>query len=331
MIVGADHSRDGLSNVIKFLTKLFGKNAQKLRRLSVPPYTVYTRNFDSTVWAYELGDVLGRLSPNDSAALEQSWRLFETSLISWRTECSLKAIEASREIATQLPEARLADTVVSLLIDHSGSMRGQSILMAAAAADIAQNFLRQLGCKVEVLGFTTSSWRGGRSRMHWERSGESERPGRLCDLLHIIYSSADTTSTSGLGRGVKNMLRPDLLKENVDGEALEWAAERLFSRTEKSKLLLVLSDGVPADDSTLIANDRHYLIRHLAQVISKLEKDDRIGLMAIGLGHDVGSYYKASRRIDSSHQFGFAVIELLKDGLIGSGRDRVAQESGRNG
>ncbi|HTO30311.1 MAG TPA: CobT protein [Pararhizobium sp.] len=200
-------------------------------------------------------------------------------------------------------------------------MRGQSIIMAAAAADIAQNFLRQLGCKVEILGFTTSSWRGGKSRIRWERSGEMEKPGRLCDLLHIVYRSAADTRISSLNYGLKNMLRPDLLKENVDGEALEWASERLFKRDETSKLLLVLSDGAPVDDSTLKANGPYYLIRHLAQVISRLESDERIHLMAIGLGHDVGKYYKISHRIDSSDQFGLGIIDLLKNDLINLNRN----------
>lgn len=303
--------------MIKLFNKLFGRPAETTTGSSNPSYGVYTRDFDSTVGAYELKDVLGRLSPEDSSALEQSWRVFETSLMAWRTECGLKAIEASRDIANHVTKAQLADTVVSLLIDHSGSMRGQSIIMAAAVADIAQNFLRQLGCTVEILGFTTSSWRGGKSRSQWERGGEIETPGRLCDLLHIVYRSAADTRVSGAGYNLKNMLRPDLLKENVDGEALEWASERLFNRNEKSKFLLVLSDGVPADDSTLKSNGPYYLVRHLTQVISKLENDDRIRLMAIGLSHDVGKYYRTSRRIDSSDQLGFGVIDLLKDGLVG--------------
>lgn len=306
--------------MIKFFNKLFRRQTETAIRPSKTSYSVYTRDFDSTVAVYELKDVLGRLSPEDSSALEQSWRVFETSLMAWRTECSLKAIEASREIADHVTKVQLADTVVSLLIDHSGSMRGQSIIMAAAAADIAQNFLRQLGCKVEILGFTTSSWRGGKSRIQWERSGEIETPGRLCDLLHIVYRSAADTRACGLGYSLKNMLRPDLLKENVDGEALEWASERLFNRDETSKFLLVLTDGVPVDDSTLKANGPYYLIRHLAQVITKLENDDRIRLMAVGLSHDVGKYYKTNRRIDSSDQFGFGVIDLLKDGLMGINR-----------
>lgn len=304
--------------MIKFFCSLFRQSDRKPSPPIPPPYRVYTREFDKTIAAYQLDEVLGKLSPDDAAALEQSWHILETSLMAWRTECSLKAIEASREIGAHVTKAQLADTVVSLLIDHSGSMRGQSILMAAAAVDIAQNFLRQLGCQVEILGFTTSSWKGGKSRIKWERSGKIEKPGRLCDLLHIIYRSAADSRTSGMVYSLKHMLRPDLLKENVDGEALEWAAGRLFDRSEASKVLLVFSDGAPVDDSTLTQNAPHYLFHHLTQVISTLENDERIRLMAIGLGHDVGKCYKTSRRIDSSDQFGLAVIDLLKEGLIGN-------------
>lgn len=194
-------------------------------------------------------------------------------------------------------------------------MRGQSILMAAAAADAAQDFLRNLGCKVEVLGYTIASWKGGNSRKRWQNAGSPRRPGRLCDLLNIIYRSADDMRVSSLGHRLKNMLRPDLLKENIDGEALQWASERLLRAPERHKFLLVLSDGVPMDDSTFAANGADFLTQHLQQVILGLESDERLSVMAVNLGHQAADFYKTSRRLDMPANLGPEVIDMLREAI----------------
>jgi len=182
------------------------------------------------------------------------------------------------------------DTVVSLLIDNSGSMRGRPITIAAITTDIMVKTLERCGVKTEVLGFTTKSWKGGKAREHWIKENKPSNPGRLNELLHIIYKNADTP----IRRSRKNfgiMLKEGLLKENIDGEALEWAYKRLVVREEKRKILLVISDGAPVDDSTLSANNTGYLDNHLKQVIKSIEKKTNVELLAIGIGHDVNRYY----------------------------------------
>lgn len=243
-----------------------------------PPYHVFTTAFDQTVHAGELGSVLGPLSPEHRVALDEAWTHFMGGLNSWRTGLQVAALDTSTYIRGAVSPARLADTAVTLLIDHSGSMRGLNMLMAAAAADIFHDFLRHLGCSVEILGFTTSSWKGGHSRSYWRVLGSPVMPGRLCDILHIIYRSADSPHASSLGYALQPMLRPDLPKENVDGEALEWAAKRLTDIAPSRKILIVLSDGAPVDDSTLHANDKGFLDRHLRQVIAQIRGDGAIEL-----------------------------------------------------
>ena len=187
-------------------------------------------------------------------------------------------------------ETTFKDTIVTLLIDNSGSMRGRPITIAAITADIIARTLERCGVKVEVLGFTTNSWKGGRTRDQWIRESKPVLPGRLNELLHIIYKSVDMP----MRRSRKNfgiMLKEGLLKENIDGEALEWASKRLLYRQEKRKILMVISDGAPVDDSTLSANNTNYLDFHLKETIKYLEKKTPIELLAIGIGHDVTRYY----------------------------------------
>ncbi len=182
------------------------------------------------------------------------------------------------------------DTVVSLLIDNSGSMRGRPITIAAISTDILVKTLERCGIKVEVLGFTTRTWKGGRARESWIKENKPEGPGRLNELLHIIYKNADSLAR----RSKKNfgiMLKEGLLKENIDGEALDWAFKRIYSRPEKRKILMVISDGAPVDDSTLSSNKSNYLDNHLKAVIKSIEKNSAIELLAIGIGHDVTRYY----------------------------------------
>ena len=209
-------------------------------------------------------------------------------------------------------EMQFRDTVVSLLIDNSGSMRGRPITVAALSADILARTLERCGVKVEILGFTTRMWKGGQARERWIAAGKPGNPGRLNDLRHIIYKSADapwrrTRKALGL------MLREGILKENIDGEALLWAYNRLLGRPEQRRILMVISDGAPVDDSTLSVNPGNYLERHLREVISHIETRSPVELMAIGIGHDVTRYYRRAVTIVDAEQLGGTVMEQLAD------------------
>jgi cobaltochelatase CobT len=204
------------------------------------------------------------------------------------------------------------DTVVTLLIDNSGSMRGRPISIAAISADILSRTLERCGVKVEILGFTTRAWKGGQAREKWLTDGKPADPGRLNDLRHIIYKKADEP----VRRARKNlglMMREGLLKENIDGEALLWAHERLLARREDRRILMVISDGAPVDDSTLSVNNAGYLETHLRKVIDWIEKQSPVQLVAIGIGHDVTRYYNKAVTIMDVEQLGGTIIEQLAD------------------
>jgi len=210
----------------------------------------------------------------------------------------------------QEQDTEFRDTVVTLLIDNSGSMRGRPIMVAAVCADILARTLERCGVKVEILGFTTRAWKGGASRDDWLKAGKPPSPGRLNDLRHIIYKSADAPWR----RARKNlglMMREGLLKENIDGEALMWAHQRLIWRTEARRILMVISDGAPVDDSTLSVNSGHYLERHLRRVIAEIEAKSPVELIAIGIGHDVTRYYRKAVTIVDVEQLGGAITEQL--------------------
>ena len=212
----------------------------------------------------------------------------------------------------QEKDMKFRDTIVTLLIDNSGSMRGRPITIAAICADIMARTLERCGVKVEILGFTTKAWKGGQSREQWINDGKPTYPGRLNDLRHIIYKPADAP-----WRRAKNslglMLREGILKENIDGEALIWAHERLLGRVEDRKILMVISDGAPVDDTTLSSNSGNYLELHLKQVISFIENRSPVELVAIGIGHDVTRYYEKAVTLTDAEQLGGAVTEQLAD------------------
>ncbi|MEQ9640116.1 MAG: cobaltochelatase subunit CobT [Alphaproteobacteria bacterium] len=219
------------------------------------------------------------------------------------------------------------DTVVTLLIDNSGSMRGRPITVAAMCADILARTLERCAVKVEILGFTTRAWKGGQSREKWLRDGKPANPGRLNDLRHIVYKPADQPWRRSR-RSLGLMMREGLLKENIDGEALLWAHNRLIGRPEQRRILMVISDGAPVDDSTLSVNPGNYLERHLRQVIEWVETVSPVELIAIGIGHDVTRYYRRAVTIVDAEQLGGAMMEKLaelfdEDSKPGSGR-RVA-------
>jgi cobaltochelatase CobT len=204
------------------------------------------------------------------------------------------------------------DTVVTLLLDNSGSMRGRPITVAATCADILARTLERCGVKVEILGFTTRAWKGGQSREKWLAAAKPANPGRLNDLRHIIYKSADSPWRRAR-RNLGLMMREGLLKENIDGEALIWAHNRLLARTEQRRILMVISDGAPVDDSTLSVNSGNYLEKHLRQVIHDIEQRSPVELIAIGIGHDVTRYYKRAVTIVDAEELGGAMTDKLAE------------------
>jgi len=219
----------------------------------------------------------------------------------------MQALSYKREL-----DMEFRDTVVTLLIDNSGSMRGRPITVAAMCGDILARTLERCAVKVEVLGFTTRAWKGGQSREKWVQDGKPRNPGRLNDLRHIVYKSAD----SPWRRARKNlglMLREGLLKENIDGEALLWAYRRLLVRPEHRRILMVISDGAPVDDSTLSVNPGNYLEKHLREVIRDIETRDQVELIAIGIGHDVTRYYRRAVTIVDAEELGGTMMKKLTE------------------
>jgi cobaltochelatase CobT len=209
-------------------------------------------------------------------------------------------------------ETEFRDTVVTLLIDNSGSMRGRPITVAAMSGDILARTLERCGVKVEILGFTTRAWKGGQSRERWIAAGKPPNPGRLNDLRHIVYKPADAPWRRAR-RSLGLMLREGILKENIDGEALIWAHERLRARSEQRRILMVISDGAPVDDSTLSVNPGNYLEKHLREVIHDIERLGEVELTAIGIGHDVTRYYRRAVTIVDAEQLGGVMLERLAE------------------
>tara|TARA_Y100000590_G_scaffold11129_1_gene13726 strand:+ start:173 stop:1963 length:1791 start_codon:yes stop_codon:yes gene_type:complete len=202
------------------------------------------------------------------------------------------------------------DTVVTLLIDNSGSMRGRPITIAALCADILSRTLERCSVKVEILGFTTKNWKGGKSREYWNNNNKPKNPGRLNDLMHIIYKNADTQwrqSKKNLGL----MLKEGLLKENIDGEAISWAFSRLKKREEERKILMVISDGAPVDDSTLSVNSGDFLEKHLKKIVKFIENKSDVEILAIGIGHDVSRYYSKAIKITDVQELGDVMVSQL--------------------
>ena len=219
-------------------------------------------------------------------------------------------------------EFEFKDTIVTLLIDNSGSMRGRPITIAALCADILSRTLERCNVKVEILGFTTKNWKGGESREDWNKNGKPQYPGRLNDLRHIIYKSADTNwrqSKKNLGL----MLKEGLLKENIDGEAILWAFNRLKKRKEERKILMVISDGAPVDDSTLSVNSGDFLEKHLKKVVKTIQDNKDFEILAIGIGHDVSRYYKKAIKITDVQELGDVMIKQLSQMFEKKPRKRI--------
>ena len=210
----------------------------------------------------------------------------------------------------QEKDTEFRDTCVTLLIDNSGSMRGRPISIAAICADVLARTLERCSVKVEILGFTTRAWKGGQSRERWLAQGRPQAPGRLNDLRHIIYKSADAPWRR-VRPNLGLMMKEGLLKENIDGEALEWAHRRMLARPEARKILMVISDGAPVDDSSLSVNPANFLEKHLRDVIAMVERRKAVELIAIGIGHDVTRYYQRAVTITDAEQLAGAMTEQL--------------------
>jgi cobaltochelatase CobT len=222
-------------------------------------------------------------------------------------------------------DTEFRDTVVTILIDNSGSMRGRPIMVAAVCADILARTLERCGVKTEILGFTTRAWKGGQAREDWLKAGKPPQPGRLNDLRHIIYKAADAPWRRAR-RNLGLMMREGLLKENIDGEALMWAHQRLIGRPEQRRILMVISDGAPVDDSTLSVNSGHYLERHLREVIAEVETRSPVQLIAIGIGHDVTRYYRRAVTIVDVEQLAGAITDQLAE-LFNEEPERMTRRS----
>jgi cobaltochelatase CobT len=304
----------------------------------LPPrfdYKVFTAAYDEEVAAGALCDEeeLGRLrsyldqqlvhlqSAVTKLANRLQRRLMAQQSRSWefdQEEGMLDAARLARVIVNPVHslsykierDTEFRDTVVTLLLDNSGSMRGRPISIAAISADILARTLERCGVKVEILGFTTRAWKGGQSREKWLADGRPPNPGRLNDLRHIVYKEADEPWRRAR-RNLGLMMREGLLKENIDGEALLWAHQRLIGRVEERKILMVISDGAPVDDSTLSVNSGTYLERHLRQVIAWIESRSPVELIAIGIGHDVTRYYQRAVTIMDAEQLGGTMVEQL--------------------
>ena len=307
-----------------------------------PRYHAYTRKFDEVVFADSLAssDELSRLRLQLDQKLENlrsvtnrlSARLGRLLLAKqareWKFEQEEGLLNNARltraVINPNYPflfktesEIPFRDTVVTLLLDNSGSMRGRPITVAAVSADILARTLERCGVKVEILGFTTRDWKGGQSRKAWLEAGRPVDPGRLNDLRHIIYKSADMRWNKAK-KNLGLMLKDGILKENIDGESILWAFDRLKQRSEQRKILMVISDGAPVDDSTLSVNTGNYLDSHLRDVIHYIENASDVELLAIGIGHDVTRYYSRAVTISDVEQLGTIMVaelsKLFKDG-----------------
>jgi cobaltochelatase CobT len=302
-----------------------------------PDYRAFVSKFDETVAAEDLceADELDRLRGYLDKQLSHlqgvvarlanrlQRRLMAQQSRAWEFDLEEGQLDPARLVRVitdpmhplsfkQEKDMKFRDTVVTLLLDNSGSMRGRPITVAATCADILARTLERCGVKVEILGFTTRAWKGGQSREAWLAAGKPASPGRLNDLRHIIYKSADAPWR----RARKNlglMMREGLLKENIDGEALDWAHKRLLARSEQRRILMMISDGAPVDDSTLSVNPGNYLERHLRYIIEEIETRSPVELIAIGIGHDVTRYYRRAVTIVDAEELGGAMTDKLAE------------------
>ncbi len=302
-----------------------------------PDYKVFNRKFDEITFAEELCDqaeldrlrgfldkqltnlhgavarLANRLQRKLQAQQNRTWSfdleegMLDTARLTRVVTDPMQPLAFKQESDTNF-----RDTVVTLLLDNSGSMRGRPITVAAACADILARTLERCGVKVEILGFTTKAWKGGQSREAWLEAGKPAQPGRLNDLRHLVYKAADAPWRRAR-RNLGLMMREGLLKENIDGEALDWAHKRLLARPEQRKILMMISDGAPVDDCTLSVNPGNYLEKHLRWVIDEIENRSPVEMLAIGIGHDVTRYYRRAVTIVDAEELAGAMTDQLAD------------------
>ncbi|MDC9701628.1 MAG: cobaltochelatase subunit CobT [Alphaproteobacteria bacterium] len=326
--------KDEESGTSRFATPAFNSGQENGKG---DAYKTYTQEFDNVFHAHDLCSVkelqqlrndlnqqaqhsqglvtrlANKLQRRLTAQKQQSWSFdLEEGILDVSRLARIIIDPTSPLSFKREKQSDFRDTIVTLLLDNSGSMRGRPITITAICADILARTLERCGIRIEILGFTTSTWKGGLSKEKWLRDGCPENPGRLNDLCHIIYKEADalwrhTKCNLGL------MMKDNLLKENIDGEALKWAHQRLIRYKEQRKVLMVISDGMPIDDSTLAHNAPHYLEQHLRQVIEEIETRSPVELIAIGIGHDVTPYYRRAVSVSNVEDLGSAMMEKLSN------------------
>ena len=299
----------------KVFTKEFDEISKAENLESLEEITKLRKNLDQQLIAFQdlITKLANKLQRQLLASQKRAWEfdleegLLDTSKLTRVIMDPYSSLSFKKE-----KDYEFKDTVVTLLIDNSGSMRGRPITIAAICADILSRTLERCAVKVEILGFTTKNWKGGQSREDWNKRNKPKNPGRLNDLRHIIYKSADTQwriSKNNLGL----MLKEGLLKENIDGEAINWAFSRLQKRKEERKILMVISDGAPVDDSTLSVNFGDYLEKHLKKTVKFIENKSNVEILAIGIGHDVSRYYSKAIKITDVQELGDVMINQLSD------------------
>jgi len=330
-------------------------NASVLDNPEAFGYKVFTREFDEEIGAGQLSSpeelerlraYLDRELRTLSSAVARLANRLQRRLLAqqsraWEFDLEEGALDAARLTRVIVDpmhplsfkrerDTEFRDTVVTLVLDNSGSMRGRPIMVAACCADILARTLERCGVKVEILGFTTRAWKGGQSREQWLASGKPQGPGRLNDLRHIIYKTADAPWRRAK-RSLALMMREGLLKENIDGEALAWAHRRLLARPEQRRILIMISDGAPVDDSTLSVNSGNYLEQHLRQVIEEIETRSPVELIAIGIGHDVTRYYRRAVTITDPSELAGAMTDKLVELFEEEGQRTVGPRSRSRG
>ena len=299
----------------KIFTKEFDEISKAENLESLEEITKLRKNLDQQLITFQdlITKLANKLQRQLLASQKRAWEfdleegLLDTSKLTRVIMDPYSSLSFKKE-----KDYEFKDTVVTLLIDNSGSMRGRPITIAAICADILSRTLERCAVKVEILGFTTKNWKGGQSREDWNKRNKPKNPGRLNDLRHIIYKSADTQwriSKNNLGL----MLKEGLLKENIDGEAINWAFSRLQKRKEERKILMVISDGAPVDDSTLSVNFGDYLEKHLKKTVKFIENKSNVEILAIGIGHDVSRYYSKAIKITDVQELGDVMINQLSD------------------
>ena len=340
-----DNNIEGEEIEIDDYSKNFERGKKYKNEFNDLKYKVYTTDYDEIIRAEELEieEELERLRKNLDQQLLQlknfisklanklQRKLMAQQNRSWNFDLEEGILDSSKLTRVIMDpynslsfkkekKTDFKDTLVTLLIDNSGSMRGKPISVAAICADILSRTLERCSVKVEILGFTTKHWKGGSSREKWMKNNKPRNPGRLNDLRHIIYKSADTPWRQAR-KNIGLMLKEGLLKENIDGEALKWAHNKVLKRKEERKILMVISDGAPVDDSTLSTNSSDYLETNLKNVVNWIQKKSNIELVAIGIGHDVTRYYDNAIKITDVHDLGDVMINQLTDLFSGKKRN----------